>query len=438
MASLESGLVSQIYDRPNSSYICNCKKYIINDLTFERQYAPYYEARLKTASVLLQREISKKWGQEISVKKLCDVTGSERCIVIGTIFKHMELHPSILKEICEEYNLIPQPITEEYTNEDDFLMLEDDLQRVVLCGNIDPQTHVTGINIAVLGYTEENGKFFVEDYCYSCVDEPDILPSLSTDKYVLLISGLGLGTEGSVLFPLQLLIDMITGQAGECQSQYKFSQLVRVVIAGNSFSKEGKDPLQSKFLTRKSRSIISDSTHLLDSLLSQLVASVAVDIMPGEFDPANHLLPQQPLHPCMFPKSSKYSTFNVVTNPYDATIDGVRFLGTSGQNVKNISAYSKITNPLDVLQKTLDWAHLAPIAPDSLNSYPYKDEDPFIISQYPHVYFCGNASKMEYKFYRNNSVLMVAIPEFQKTFSALMLNLRTLEVQPIAICKEVL
>jgi len=55
-----------------------------------------------------------------------------------------------------------------------------------------------------------------------------------------------------------------------------------------------------------------------------LQTSVDVDLMPGEFDPANHLMPQQPLHPCMFPKSSAYSTFHVVTNPYDATIDGVR------------------------------------------------------------------------------------------------------------------
>ncbi|CAL1266232.1 unnamed protein product [Larinioides sclopetarius] len=437
MVPLNTDLVCcQMYERPTSSYICNCKRFIIHDLTFERQYAPYYEARLKTASDLLQRKVSQKWGPSVTVKRLCDVTGSEKVVVIGTIFKHMELHPSILKEISEEHNLIPQPVTEEYTQEDDFLILEDDLQRVVLCGNIDPQTHVTGINIAVLGYTEENGKFFVEDYCYSYVDEPDILPSLSMDKYVLLISGFGLGKADS-MFPLQLLIDMITGQVGDSQSHYKFSQLVRVIIAGNSIGKEDPDPFKSRFLTRKSKSATVDSMRMLDDFMSQLVISVAVDIMPGEFDPANHLLPQQPLHPCMFPKSSKYSTFNVVTNPYDATIDGVRFLGTSGQNVRNISAYSKISDPLDALQKTLDWGHIAPIAPDSLNSYPYKDEDPFILSQHPHVYFCGNASTMGYKFSENKSVLMVAIPVFLKTFSAVMLNLRTLEVQPIVVCDVV-
>lgn len=55
-----------------------------------------------------------------------------------------------------------------------------------------------------------------------------------------------------------------------------------------------------------------------------LQASVPVDVMPGEFDPTNYTLPQQPLHPCMFPLSAAYSTLQLVTNPYQAAIDGVR------------------------------------------------------------------------------------------------------------------
>lgn len=52
--------------------------------------------------------------------------------------------------------------------------------------------------------------------------------------------------------------------------------------------------------------------------------SVSVDVMPGEFDPTNYTLPQQPLHRCMFPLSGAYSTLQLVTNPYQANIDGVR------------------------------------------------------------------------------------------------------------------
>jgi DNA polymerase delta subunit 2 len=60
------------------------------------------------------------------------------------------------------------------------------------------------------------------------------------------------------------------------------------------------------------------------SLTFVLQASVPVDVMPGEFDPTNYTLPQQPLHPCMFPLATAYSTLQLVTNPYQATIDGVR------------------------------------------------------------------------------------------------------------------
>lgn len=35
-------------------------------------------------------------------------------------------------------------MTGEFTKDDDYLILEDDLQQVVICGNIDPQSHVTG------------------------------------------------------------------------------------------------------------------------------------------------------------------------------------------------------------------------------------------------------------------------------------------------------
>ena len=53
-----------------------------------------------------------------------------------------------------------------------------------------------------------------------------------------------------------------------------------------------------------------------------------VDIMPGEFDPCNYVWPQQPLHSCMFPQAGVYSTFQNVTNPYDAVVGGVRYVSS--------------------------------------------------------------------------------------------------------------
>ncbi len=36
------------------------------------------------------------------------------------------------------------------------------------------------------------------------------------------------------------------------------------------------------------------------------------------------MLPQQPLHPCMFPSSSKQKTTHCLTNPYDFQIGDIR------------------------------------------------------------------------------------------------------------------
>lgn len=52
---------------------------------------------------------------------------------------------------------------------------------------------------------------------------------------------------------------------------------------------------------------------------------VSVDVMPGEFDLTNHLLPQQPMNKCLFPQTAQYSQIRSVTNPYEAEMDGVLY-----------------------------------------------------------------------------------------------------------------
>lgn len=77
----------------------------------------------------------------------------EKCVLIGTLFKHQPLKPSILREISEETQLAPQPARDNYVDDTDKLILEDELQRIRLLGKMDVHTIVTGVVCAVLGKT---------------------------------------------------------------------------------------------------------------------------------------------------------------------------------------------------------------------------------------------------------------------------------------------
>lgn len=43
-----------------------------------------------------------------------------------------------------------------------------------------------------------------------------------------------------------------------------------------------------------------------------------------------------------------------------------RFLVTSGQPQDDIARYSRMEDRLEILERTLEWGHLAPTAPDTL------------------------------------------------------------------------
>lgn len=73
-------------------------------------------------------------------------------------------------------------------------------------------------------------------------------------------------------------------------------------------------------------SVVGREAYGVSMLLFYLAfqSSVPVDVMPGQYDPTNYTLPQQPLHRCMLPLSSVYPTLQLASNPYKANIDGLR------------------------------------------------------------------------------------------------------------------
>ncbi|XP_034235818.1 DNA polymerase delta subunit 2 [Thrips palmi] len=402
---------------------------------FSKQYFHFYAQRLLSMKPLLLPRINQKWGHKIPVKTLADLKedSSEKCIIVGTLYKHQELKPSILKEVSEEYQLIPQPIRSEFTDDDDQLILEDELQRIKLLGSLSAHDAITGIVCAVLGAEQAGGKFCVEDYCFPTPPGPSKpLSPPKDDRYVVLVSGLDLAGSADVLFPFELLVDWVSGWLGDVGEQKNQALVTRILFAGNTIRTQSAN--KGAALPHVSESLDTTSTldavKILDDFLEQLTSSIPVDIMPGEFDPANCTLPQQPLHCCMFPKAATYKTLHSAPNPYDFQVDGRRIIGTSGQPIDDIAKFTRISDRLTILERTLEWGHLAPSAPDTLRCYPYANEDPFILQDLPDVYFAGNQPSFQTKLYKGDDgkeVRLICIPKFSTTKSCVVLNLKSLE-----------
>ena len=418
------------------------KKFSKIKLEYKRQFSHIYYTRSKQMQKRLEKAAKLKWNDDVLIKKLSEVKTNEKCCIIGTLFKSMELQPSILKEVSDEHNMQVQPLVSHFTSDNDKLILEDYQQRISLIGNINPAECYTGSLVACYGTENENGQFIVEEFTYSGL--PSQLPrevDIADDQYVLFLSGLGIGSKYEKSFQIQLLIDYVIGMLGGQGDNELCSKIVHVVIAGNSLSKETLDRAsqsKAKYLTYKSEASTVKAMADLDQFISQLVPYVSVDLMCGENDLSNHLLPQAPLHPCMLPFARRYhgTTFHSVSNPYEFKINGIHILGTSGQNVNNLKLYSEVTESIRLLQDTLELQHIAPTAPDTLGCFPFYDTDPFIIDSCPDIYFCGNQEKFEFKLLEKENglrCLLLGIPEFAKTASAVLVNLKNLKCEELCM-----
>lgn len=71
-------------------------------------------------------------------------------------------------------------------------------------------------------------------------------------RYVLLVSGLGLGSsQADSMLGLQLMVDMITGQLGDQGEQSGAATISRVLLAGNLLSQTTQEKDASTKVTTR-------------------------------------------------------------------------------------------------------------------------------------------------------------------------------------------
>jgi DNA polymerase delta subunit 2 len=184
-----------------------------------------------------------------------------------------------------------------------------------------------------------------------------------------------------------------------------------------------------------------------------------IHILPGPTDPSGTILPQQKLPRAMFGSVSSYSTFVCETNPTylnvssgsDPSLGKTRtILVNSGQPLDDMFKYlpSPPVTRLAIAESTLKWRHMAPTAPDTLWCHPYFTTDPFVLTETPDIYVIGNQPRFQTRLVtederedvrsvrrlpgqRPKRCRIVLLPEFAKTGTMVLVNLRTLRVKNV-------
>lgn len=244
-------------------------------------------------------------------------------------------------------------------------------------------------------------------------------------------------TATDTTMPLELLQQWLYGNFAafdKTSSDWEAASVVRIIVAGNSVRAATERRQRSNLMRQPESDQTLRAVMAVDEILSNWTRSVPVDLMSGEFDPSNFMLPQQPMHHCMFPKCALTQHFRAVTNPYHLQLADRRIVGTSGQNVNDIMRFTRIAEPLEALRSCLKWSHLAPTAPDSLPCFPYYEKDPFVLDECPHIMFVGNSSGFASDLHVGNDgqrTRLICVPAFAHRKSVVVVNLRTLECREL-------
>lgn len=409
------------------------------------QFASIYYNRLTSLKPRIIHSANKKWKDEkingkqvVKKDKVLDIKSDEPCWVVGTVYCEMKYKPNVLDDVARGGE--PKSCNvDSYADLDlDQFLLEDESGRVQLEGELLKDVMlVTGVVVGLLGMESKPGIFKVVDIVYPFISAQKLDKTSSTK--IAFVSGLEFTGKDSIKY--ELLNDYLTGQLGTSTAD-----ISRLIIAGNSTLVTEEDTQTGKkddYGAKHKSNYSFKAVEQLDYFLSDLLSSIPVDIMPGESDPAETSLPQQPLHKAFFQHSKPYlntSNFRTLTNPNWFQIDELRLLGTSGENINDIYKYvvpdhikeSRIT----MLEATLDWQNIIPTAPDTLWCYPFPDKDPFTLLETPHVYFVGNQPSYESKLVeldRGVKVKLFTIPKFSETSQFVILDTKTLETEVITI-----
>ena len=349
---------------------------------------------------------------------------------------------------------------EKFIDEKDSLSLEDSSGRVKIDSksNLNIDEFVTGIPVAFKGQLNNKEIFVVNEYLfYRLEDKITITPmdvELNTPKenqnLILFISNLKLGNPNEIENGLggiarSMLVDFIQNNNLAENLSNISSRIKRVIFVGASAYVNDKIEeldkgsfIKAEEYKKEFNKIIENYTSL-DKYLNLLSSYIQVDLMNNIEGNDGVYFPQNPNGQFLFLENIRNinaKTLNLVENPYIFDIysyklkDKKYFLGTSGENINCIMQYTSISEPLIAMEKTLEWGHLAPLAPDTFRIYPFTEKDPLLLEKIPDMYFISGKNefkmkKVEFNYDEDSkkSVTLMELPDFSSTFKGIVYNI---------------
>lgn len=433
---------------------------------YSKQYFSMYQYRLQNLKPRVEEIAMKKWGNGtqqidgqtiVKTNKILDITSGKLCWVVGTVYCDAKYKLNILDDVEKGTDDVMPPVPVTYMDGDEspIMMLEDESGRAILHNDeyLKKNLLVTGCIVAVLGMELQAGIFEIMDVVYPECAPQKPLPSSPSGK-IAFVSGLNISDDSHYDLKLELLKQYLIGEVGNFDDKSNSSTISQLIIAGNSImpieNLSAEMDLKNYITTNNygSKNISkynAESLKQLDIFLKDILVSLPVAVMPGDHDPAEVCLPQQALHKMLFRTNKALLGSDRLirtTNPQWMEVNGVRMLGTSGQNVDDVMRYIPDTNgsapptSIQVMESNIKWQNFAPTCPDTLYCYPYDNYDPFIFAEeLPHVYFVGNQKKYESKKleYEGKTVSLISVPNFKESGEIVLLDLSTLETEVVTI-----
>ncbi|KAG9124522.1 hypothetical protein FRC07_011312 [Ceratobasidium sp. 392] len=351
--------------------------------SYGQQFDSVYSARLEQLRPTLMEQAAQAWRKKkvAHVARVLDVVKGQTCYIIGTVYMDMPLKANVLEDIAQDHALAAIPARTKLASESDSVVLEDESGRVALAGDILAKEQlVTGVTVAVLGFEGPAAAFEVQEIVYAGMAPPAHIPNRSPNEPSLcaFLSGLKFGDSGF----------------------------------GVS--------------TEQNSSKIDTSVAL----------SLFLDWMSGEggsekSDPTGAALPQQPMPAWIFSQDTSEvgDAIRMESNPTWIHSSGRSILVHSGQPIDDIYLHTVETDRMTMARNTLKWRHIAPTAPDTLWSYPYTKEDPFVLDNTPDVYVIGNQPSFATEMVGPTRVVL--LPEFSSQPLVVLVDSTTLEAQTI-------